>query len=69
MTIAEPELQDGDLFVIQDAVRLAKDWRISSVEGLKSALARQGYDEREIKVAIDYWAHYEQTKPGAGRNT
>lgn len=69
MTIAEPELEDGDLAVIQHAVRLAKDWQITSVEGLKSALKRQGYDDREVNAAVGFWAHYEQTKPGVGRNT
>lgn len=69
MSVAEPELQEGDFAVLQHAVRLARDWQIRTVEGLKSALARQGYTAREITAAIDFWAHYEQTKPGADRNT
>lgn len=54
MTIAEPELQDGDLDVIQHAVQLAKDWQITSAARLKSALKRQGYDDREVDTAVGF---------------
>lgn len=67
MTTEAPELQDGDLAVVQAAVTLARNNQISSVEGLKTALAREGYNEREIEAAVGFWAHYEATKPGAGR--
>jgi len=68
MTIAEPDLHEGDLAVIQHAVQLARDRQIRRVETLKSALQRQGYEKREIEAAIGFWAHYEQTKPGPGRS-
>ncbi len=68
MTIAQPELQEGDFEVIQHAVTLARERQIRSVDTLKSALKQQNYDERQVQTAIGFWAHYEQTKPGAGTN-
>ena len=68
MTIEAPQLQEGDLAVIQHAVSLARDRQIRTAKGLKAALEQQKYDEREAETAIGFWAHYEQTKPGAGTN-
>jgi hypothetical protein len=68
MTIKEPELQEGDLAVIQHAVTLARDRQIRRVETLRAVLEQHKYTKREIDTAIGFWAHYEQTKPGAGTN-
>jgi hypothetical protein len=49
-------------YCVQDAVRLAKQYQIKTVDGLRGHLSGLGYKPETVQNAIEEWANYEASK-------